>query len=130
MIEVNLRKLVKVDHQDDQIMVLEEANSANPRTVELGICSPEANEIIRLVDKYHPNRPTTHQMCSRIISTLGADLESVGVVKRIGPNFYAELVLCGNDGNVVVDCRPSDAVALAMRVGAPIYVKADIFDKE
>ena len=70
-------------------------------------------------------RPLTHDLFVATLEQLGAPLRSVRITRLDDGVFYGELVL-GGDGATVVDARPSDAIALAMRAGAPVLVAADV----
>ena len=74
-------------------------------------------------------RPMTHDLLSNVIKTLGATVTGVAIVDVHGTTFYAEVMLTTDMGRFVkVDSRPSDAIALAVRVGAPIYADDQVLD--
>ena len=75
------------------------------------------------------NRPLTHDLLSTVIDTLGARLASVCIDDVRGTTFYATLQLVRGDGSrTEIDCRPSDAIALAVRRGAPIYAREQVIE--
>ncbi len=74
-------------------------------------------------------RPLTHDLLSSVIDALGANLDSIIVSDLKNDTFYAKIVLNVNGGQMDVDSRPSDALALAVRVGAPIFVEDAVMDK-
>ena len=91
---------------------------ATDRYLPIWIGSPEAAAIaVQLQDVSVP-RPLTHDLVGSVISTLGATVNRVVVTDLSNDTFYAKLVLdLPNGGEVEVDCRPSDAIAIAVRGG-------------
>lgn len=74
-------------------------------------------------------RPLTHDLLHNVISTLGHRLDRVEITKLENEVFFAELSLVGEDDIVKVDSRPSDAIALALRSGAPIFVAEEVLER-
>jgi uncharacterized protein len=74
----------------------------------------------------HRERPLTHDLCKNIITQLGATLLRVNVTRVIARTYHAELHLASRDGSVVVDARPSDSIALALRFDAPIFASDEL----
>lgn len=74
-------------------------------------------------------RPLTHDLLSSVIDALGASINSIIVNDLRNDTFYAKIVLNVDGGKMEVDSRPSDALALAVRVGAPIFVEDVVLDK-
>jgi bifunctional DNase/RNase len=70
-------------------------------------------------------RPLTHDLFVATLQQLGAPLRSVRITRLDEGVFYGELVL-GEDASTIVDARPSDAIALALRAGAPVLVADDV----
>ena len=73
-------------------------------------------------------RPLTHDLLISVMSALDIRLESIEVTNLKNDTFYANLVLEQNGIRKIIDSRPSDAIALAIRVKAPIFVDEDILD--
>ncbi len=74
-------------------------------------------------------RPLTHDLLGSVIDILGASIDSIVVNDLKNDTFYAKIVLNVDGGQMEVDSRPSDALALAVRVGAPVYVEETVLDK-
>ena len=74
-------------------------------------------------------RPMTHDLLSSIIDALGASIDSIIVNDLKNDTFYAKIILNVDGGQMEVDSRPSDALALAVRVEVPIYVEEVVLDK-
>ena len=74
-------------------------------------------------------RPLTHDLLSTTIDSLGGRLSSICIDDVRGTTFYATLQLVRDDGSrTEIDCRPSDAIALAVRKGAPIYAREQVIE--
>jgi len=74
-------------------------------------------------------RPLTHDLLCSVIDVLGADINSIIVNDLKSDTFYAKVILNVDGGLMEVDSRPSDALALAVRVEVPIYVDETVLDK-
>ena len=74
-------------------------------------------------------RPLSHDLLYSIINTLGATINFIVLSDLKGDTFYAKIIFNVDDGQVEVDSRPSDALALAVRAEAPIYVEEAVLDK-
>ena len=82
----------------------------------------EATSILVAVEQAPVPRPLAHDLMRSLLETLGAEVTRVEITSIDDGTFYAEITLSTTAGERVVDARPSDAVALASRVGAPIWV--------
>jgi len=99
------------------------------RYLPIWIGPAEADAIaVRLQDVNVP-RPLTHDLLSSVIDNLGANVNSIIVNELKNDTFYAKIILNVDGGVIEVDSRPSDALALAVRVEAPIYVEEAVLDK-
>lgn len=85
----------------------------------------EAAAIAMALQGVAPPRPLTHDLFAATLERLGVPLRQVRITRLEEGTFYGELVL-GTDADTVVDARPSDAIALALRVGATILVAQDV----
>ncbi len=110
-----------------RVVILKEKGS--DRYLPIWIGPAEADAIaVKLQDVSVP-RPLTHDLLGSVIKSLGAGLIRITVCDLQNDTFYAKLSL-QLDGKVVeVDSRPSDAIALAVRAGVPIYVADSVLDK-
>ncbi len=89
----------------------------------------EAKAIAMELAEQRYERPLTHDLLHNVMSSLGHRLDRVDVTKLEEEVFFAELSLVGEGDIVKVDSRPSDAIALALRSGAPIFVAEDVLDR-
>jgi bifunctional DNase/RNase len=88
----------------------------------------EANAIALSIEGIQPPRPMTHDLLFTACALLGAEVEKVTICDLKGSTFYAMIFLRGPGGEHVLDARPSDAIALALRAEAPIYAHRSVLD--
>ncbi len=87
----------------------------------------EASAIIRKIENLTVSRPMTHDLIVNLIEKTGYELEKIEINDVEKETYYATLFLKDNDGNVLqIDSRPSDAIAIAIRIDAPIFVTANV----
>lgn len=100
------------------------------RVVPIYIGGPEAHAIDLALSGTPMARPMTHDLFSEVLDSLGSVLERVVVTELRGGTFYAELYIRDASGGVqTISARPSDAVALAVRTGSPIYAEEALIDE-
>lgn len=139
MIRVDIETIVMSSGPVPSLIVLRErgdeaageGSGNKPRralTIQTGIY--EAASISKGIGGEEAIRPVTHDLFWSAIQALGAKLDRVEIVRVEAPVFYAELVLTRADGEEVrLDSRPSDAVALAVRANAPVFVEDDVMNR-
>ena len=88
----------------------------------------EANAIALRIEGVDPPRPMTHDLLHDSLEKLGARVERVTISALRDNTFYAEVSLKGPDENHKLDARPSDAIALALRAQAPIFVLKSVLE--
>ncbi len=103
------------------IIVLRETGGERVLPIWVGVF--EANAIALQIESVQTPRPMTHDLLKSVIDELGGRLERVVVSELKDNTFYATLRLRTPRGALIVDARPSDAIALALRSGARIYVE-------
>jgi uncharacterized protein len=86
----------------------------------------EANAIALQIEKVQTPRPMTHDLLRNVIQDLSAQVERIVVTELKENTFYAVIHLRTDGSAIVVDARPSDAIALALRSGAPIFVEETV----
>ena len=96
------------------------------RLVPIFIGQPEAAAIAFAVDGVVTPRPMTHDLIKDTLDALGATLERIVVTELAESTFFAELHIALNGVGHRVSSRPSDAIALALRVGCPIFAEDDV----
>jgi bifunctional DNase/RNase len=89
----------------------------------------EADSIVRQLQNVEPPRPMTYELSKSIIENLGGRLEKVIINDLRDSTYYAELYILQGGNVVVIDSRPSDAINLALRFDAPIFVEETVLEK-
>jgi len=127
MIEVALNKIVIDEKRPDQLVILKEKNGKRILPIVIGL--NEASAIKLKISGFEPPRPLTHDLLYNTICQLDAKLEKIIIDKLHQNTFYAKLVLKQDGKTKVVDARPSDSIALAVRSNAPIFVEEEVLEK-
>ena len=127
MVEMTINSIQVSVMTHQQVVILEEKD-AN-RYLPIGIGPAEARAIAVKLENIEIPRPLTWDLLQSVIATLGASLNFVVVSELQNDTFYAKLSLSVDSMQVEVDSRPSDALALAVRVGVPIYTEESVLDK-
>jgi len=126
LIEVELVKIVIRDTSEQQYIFLKEKEGERVFPIVIGYF--EASAIDRHVRGVKTPRPMTHEILGNAIEALGGRLLRV-VVNRLHENtFYAKLSLQQAEAEIELDCRPSDAIALAVQTEVPIYVAEEVIE--
>ena len=112
---------VRVEIPANTPMVLLREQEGRHRLLPIYIGSPEASAIHYALEGIEPPRPFTHDLFLITLEQLGASLDSITVTEMRDRTFFAELHLSTADGAKVISARPSDAIALAVRCGAPLF---------
>lgn len=110
-------------------MVLLQESAGAQRLLPILIGGAEASAIHYALEGVEPPRPLTHDLFVTVLGTLGATLERVLVTEVRDHTYYAELHLTTAEGPKVVSSRPSDAIALAVRCGAPLFAADELLDE-
>ena len=126
VIEVQLSRVIIQEKDDQQFIHLTEKDGQ--RTFPIVIGFNEAAEINRKLRHAESPRPMTHDLMTHIIATVGWSLERVIISDLRESTFFATLELMSGDERKYVDCRPSDAIALAVQTQARIFVARKVLD--
>ncbi len=115
-----------------QVIVLREKEGGRSFMVHIGLF--EALAINRQIHGEMMPRPMTHDLMMSVIETLDARIVKVAVSDLLEDDqgngtFYGFMVISRDNIEMVIDCRPSDAIAMAVRAGCPIYVSRDVLGK-
>jgi len=106
------------------ILLLKESEGAG--TLPIWIGKPEADSIALALGKVATPRPLTHDLIKNVLDGLKVRLTRVVVTEIIDNTYYAMLSITDGRKDTLIDSRPSDAVAIALRLSAPIYVEETI----
>ena len=128
MVEVHLAA-VRVDVTSKAPLVLLQEHTGD-RTLPIFIGAPEARAIALALDGVVTERPLTHDLVRDLLEGLGAKLTRVVVTELRDTTYFAEMHLEAGGRQVVVSSRPSDAIAVAVRTGTPLFVADDLLDSQ
>ena len=127
MLEVTIDS-IRVSLMNYQRVVILREKAAD-RYLPIWIGPAEADAIAAKLQGVKLERPLTHDLLRSVIEALGARVSSIIVYDLKNDVFYAKIVLTVDGGQIEIDSRPSDALALAVRVEVPIYVDESVMDK-
>jgi hypothetical protein len=119
MVEVTVARLGLDSATNSYVVVLRERGGR--RVLPIWIGQPEAESIVMQMNQVKRERPITHDLCKSLIIGLGGTLRRVSITRVQQSTYYAEMQLEGPKGVVEVDARPSDSIAIALRLDAPIF---------
>ena len=124
-VEMKIRGLMMDPVTQSPIVILKDVSGNTILPIWVGMY--EANAIALEIEKIAPPRPMTHDLLRNLIVELGIQVERVVVTSLRDNTFFAEIEMRMTDGNrMVLDSRPSDAIALALRADCPIYVDEEV----
>ena len=128
MIELELVAVRVELPSNTPVLVLREL-AGRRRQLAIFIGNPEATAIAFALEGVDTPRPLTHDLFCAVLDGLGTSLERVVITELRETTYYADLHLSSEDGPVTVSSRPSDAVALAVRTGCPIFSEETVLDE-
>ncbi len=129
-IQVEIKWIVEDEQSNGYILQLIEANADNGRVLPVVIGAPEAHAIALELQGIKPFRPFTHDLAVQFLEALDTDVKKVVITELNKNTFFASIHLSSNSmGEQMIDSRPSDAIAIAIRVGAPIFVAEEVMSK-
>ena len=127
LIEVKIGALIMDPNTNTPIVVLKGVESETVLPIWVGAF--EANAIALEIEKVVPQRPMTHDLLRNVIIECRLSAASVVITDLSENTFYARIQLTDqNDESVSLDARPSDAIALALRLDCPIFVEQKVID--
>jgi bifunctional DNase/RNase len=119
MIEVTVSRLGLDSSTNSYVVVLQERDGT--RLLPIWIGQPEAESIVMHMHNVKRSRPLTHDLVRSLIVGMGAQLRRVQITRVEKSTYYAELHVQRGTEIVQIDARPSDGIAVALRLSAPIY---------
>ena len=124
MIEVVVSRLGLDSTTNTYVVILRE--KGGNRLLPIWIGQPEAEAIVMQMNNMKRERPLTHDLCKSLIVGLGGTLRRVQITKVQQRTYFAELHIATATGPVQIDARPSDSIAIALRLGAPIFAQESL----
>lgn len=121
---MKIRGLMMDPTANTPIIILKDVNGDAMLPIWVGAF--EANAIAVEIEKLAAQRPMTHDLVKNIIWELGATVRRIVITDLIDNTFFAVIEMIRDGEMLVVDSRPSDAIALALRVDCPIYVNEEV----
>lgn len=123
-VQMELKRIIISEVHEQQIIVLREVDGERSFPIVIGIF--EATSIDRRVKNIVPPRPLTHDLIVSVIDQLGGDLQDI-VISDLQEHTYFAKLRVRKDGELVeIDCRPSDAIAVAVTAKVPIWVAEEV----
>ena len=126
MIQVQVEKISFYPPSKGYAVLLKEATGERYLPIIVG--SFEAQSIALALEEVQMPRPMTHDLFCNIIEELDVEINEVVISELLEGTFFSRISLEGQMGTRDIDARPSDAIALALRVGAPIYVSESVME--
>lgn len=126
-IEMKIKGLMIDPINQMPIIILKDPNSESVLPIWVGLF--EANAIALQLENVSTPRPMTHDLLNNILNRLEAKVTRVTITDLKDNTFYAVILMTLHGGEVSIDSRPSDAIALALRADAPIFVEEDVISR-
>jgi hypothetical protein len=124
---MELKRIIINEIHDQQVIMLREVDGERSFPIVIGIF--EATSIDRRVKGVQSPRPLTHDLITSAIEQLGGDFQDVHISELREHTYFAKLRIKKDGEMVEIDCRPSDAIALAVTAKVPIYVAEDVLEE-
>lgn len=131
MVPLKVLTLVVAGPTQPSVLVLqpiEETPAGKSRIIPIWVGPPEAAQIGMALEQVKLDRPMTHDLFLDAMTNLDARVDSVVIYHAKGQVFFSHLVLNQGGRLIALDARPSDAISLALRQGAPLYIEEDVLD--
>jgi bifunctional DNase/RNase len=124
MVEVTVARLGLDSSTNSYVVILQEKGGS--RLLPIWIGQPEAESIAMHINNIKRDRPLTHDLCKNLIVAMRGQLRRVQITKVQKSTYFAELHVMQGDVLVQIDARPSDSIAVALRLSAPIYAQESL----
>ena len=125
-LEVKIRGLLVDPTTNSPIVLLKELDGEGILPIWVG--PYEANSIASEIEKLSPQRPMTHDLLKNVISQMGGVVKRVVVTELRDNTFYAVIEIMNDGQLILIDSRPSDAIALALRTDCPIFIREEVLE--
>lgn len=124
MIKMNVMGIAIDTRTGSPIVVLKDEE--NRRALPIWIGSAEASAIIRRIENIPVARPMTHDLICTIIKEMDYEVKKIEIHDVEKETYFANIFLSNGDNEIIIDARPSDAIAVAIRTNAEIYVTSNV----
>lgn len=123
-VQMELRRIIISEIDDHQVIILKEVEGDRSFPIVIGFF--EATSIDRRVKGMPTQRPLTHDLISAVVDQMGGEIQDI-IISDLQEHTYFAKLRIRKDGELIeVDCRPSDAVAVAVTARVPIYVNEEV----
>jgi len=126
-VQMELKRIIISEIHDQQVIMLREVDGERSFPIVIGIF--EATSIDRRVRNIPTPRPLTHDLVANVIEQLGGELQDIVISELVEHTYFAKLRIRSDGELIEVDCRPSDAIALAVTAKVPIFVNEDVLNE-
>jgi bifunctional DNase/RNase len=123
-IQMELRRIIISEVDEHQVIVLRETEGERSFPIVIGLF--EATSIDRRVKGQPTPRPLTHDLIAATVEALGAEIQDIVISDLREHTYFAKMRLRHEGELIEIDCRPSDAIAVAVTAKVPIYVNEDV----
>ncbi|WP_029629999.1 bifunctional nuclease family protein [Zavarzinella formosa] len=123
-VQMELKRIIISEVHEQQIIVLREVEGTRSFPIVIGIF--EATSIDRRVKSIVPPRPLTHDMIVNVVEQLGGEIQDILINDLQDHTYFARLRIRKDGELVEIDCRPSDAIAVAVTAKVPIWVAEEV----
>jgi len=127
LLEVRVQSLGLDRTNNNPVVILREQDGE--RVLPIWIGPGEASAIAMQLADWSFSRPLTHDLLVSVLGGLGGTLERVIITGVVGNTYFAELIIQRNGGVISVDARPSDSIAVALRMKAKIFAEEALLEK-
>ncbi len=123
-VQMELRRIIISEVDDHQVIILKEVEGERSFPIVIGIF--EATSIDRRVKGMQSPRPLTHDLIHSVVEQLGGEVQDIIISDLEDHTYFAKLRVRREGELIEIDCRPSDAIALAVTAKVPIYVNEQV----
>ncbi len=127
MVEVTIDSIRVSLMSQHRVVILKDVDSERYLPIWIGPC--EADAITVTLQEVEVPRPLTHDLLRNVVTTLGGEVERVIISDLRNEVFYARIVMEAGGKHLEIDSRPSDALALAVRLRVPVYIEDTVMEK-
>lgn len=126
-VQMELKRIVINEVHEQQVIMLREVEGERSFPIVIGIF--EATSIDRRVKGVQSPRPLTHDLITNVIDQLGGDLQDIYISDLRDHTYFAKLRIRKEGEMIEIDCRPSDAIAIAVTARVPIFVAEEVLNE-
>ena len=127
-VKLKVQGILSDPKTETQIVILRDENNRDILPIWVGV--PEGSAIRFALEGITPPRPMTHDLIKGLMDHLGVQLQKVVVSEVKDNTYYATIHIVAKERPYTVDARPSDAIALALRIGIPIFATQEVLKKK